>query len=363
MAGIPARGIVDHFSPAWFAMIMGTGGLANVLHVLGQTSDTARFSAALFFGLNLALFLALLIPWTLRWIISRENAVADLKNPMLSNFYATMPAGCIILGTNILLIGRSWLGVSRSLELAGLLWVIGIILVFYFAIAGMLNLFSADAVGPESMTFAWLMTPVVNIVVPLLGNSIVPLVAVRNPALAGIIHTVDMIFFGIGFFLFILMSGIILNRLILHKMPPGAMAPSFWILLAPVGVGTVVIIGLADAARTLGLLNSAEPFQWMASALWGFGFWAFTMALAVTIKYQKNGGIPFTLSWWAFTFPMAAYTLATFAVYGYTHINAVKIYGLFLAVLLIMFWLSIFIRTLRGVLNGALLMPNPGSPK
>lgn len=34
--------VIKHFSPAWFAMVMGTGGLANVMYALGKTFPTAK---------------------------------------------------------------------------------------------------------------------------------------------------------------------------------------------------------------------------------------------------------------------------------------------------------------------------------
>lgn len=88
-------------------------------------------------------------------------------------------------------------------------------------------------------------------------------------------------------------------------------APTFWIILGPIGVGTLSLMGIADSSKLLGLISSVDAIKMLSLILWGFGLWAFVLTLAITIKYMRNDGVPFTLSWWAFIFPLAAYTLSS----------------------------------------------------
>ncbi|MFZ5596824.1 MAG: C4-dicarboxylate ABC transporter, partial [Bacillota bacterium] len=118
--------------------------------------------------LNTALFLVLIGPWVARWLYHYDQVLVDLKHPLMSNFFITMPAGCIILGTNFFLIGKPYFTPGFLLGLGLILWITGSLLAFAFAVYGMFNLISAESIGPEPINFAWLMTPVVNIVVPLL---------------------------------------------------------------------------------------------------------------------------------------------------------------------------------------------------
>lgn len=98
--------LVRYFSPAWYASVMGTGGLANVLFLLGSRMP---FLKPISFGLlwiNIALFVILIGPWIARWFLHFDKLVEDLKQPIMSNFFVTMPVGGLILGTNLFIIGK-----------------------------------------------------------------------------------------------------------------------------------------------------------------------------------------------------------------------------------------------------------------
>ncbi|MFZ5596823.1 MAG: hypothetical protein ACOY31_07390 [Bacillota bacterium] len=196
---------------------------------------------------------------------------------------------------------------------------------------------------------------------PCCGNNLVGGLAGSNPSLAALINLIDIAFYGIGMVLFIIMAVFVTNRLILHKMPPAMAAPTFWVLLGPVGVGTIALLGLAGASETLGLTSATDVFGMLSLTFWGFGLWAFALTAVVTIKYLKSGGVPFSLSWWAFIFPLAAYTMASLEIYNYTRVPLVFWYAAALAALLTVLWAATFIKTLTGTLNGRLLSP-PSAP-
>lgn len=351
--------LIKYFSPAWFAVVMGTGGLANVLHWFGKNSLTANTAAIFLWILNSILFVLLLYPWVIRWLYYREQVMADLKHPLTSNFFITMPAGCIILGTNFLLIGQPYLPPLFLYYLGLVLYIAGAFLAMTFSVIGFFNLVSREELGPEPINFAWLMMPVVNIVIPLLGNLLVKILGPEHLSAAKLINLFDIIFYGTGAVLFMVMAIIVFNRLIMHRLPPAMAAPTFWVLLGPIGVGTLSLFGLADIAKFLGTLSSVEGIKFGGLILWGFGFWAFIFTLSLTIKYLKTEGIPFSLSWWAFLFPMAAYTLATLGVYEYTGISLVQGYAVFLTMLLLGMWIVTFVRTVTAARKGKLFAPPP----
>ena len=52
--------LVKHFSPAWFAMVMGTGGLANLLYQLSSGLGFLKPLALILFWLNIVLFIVII---------------------------------------------------------------------------------------------------------------------------------------------------------------------------------------------------------------------------------------------------------------------------------------------------------------
>ncbi|MCZ7596930.1 MAG: hypothetical protein M5U09_03045 [Gammaproteobacteria bacterium] len=59
--------------------------------------------------------------------------------------------------------------------------------------------------------------------------------------------------------------------------------------------------------------------------------------------------MPFSLSWWAYSFPMAAFTIATVRVYGYTEMAFFRVLALVLLALLSILLAMLLARTIIGL--------------
>jgi C4-dicarboxylate transporter/malic acid transport protein len=347
--------IIRNFSPAWYAAVMGTGGFANLLYLLSSRFAFIKpISVALFF-LNIFLFLILIVPWILRWFFHFDKLIFDLKHPIMSNFFVTMPVGGLILGTNFFIIGKEYFNISFIIIVSLILWIYNVLFSLIFGVFVTYNMMATENIGPELTNYSWYITPVASVIVPLLGNLLIKSYIEKNLELAKFINFIDMIFYGIGMMLFIILSSIILNRFINHKMPHSSTAPTFWILLGPIGVGTISLMGIADISKQLRLINSTDTLYLLSIFLWGFGLWAFIITLVITIKYIKQNLIPFSLSWWAFIFPLSAYALATFNVYSYLKMQPIFWYLVLLIILLAFMWIITFIKSIIGTISGNLL--------
>lgn len=352
-----ATSIIRHFSPAWFAASMGTGGLANALFQLGSDSPFLQSAGKTLFIVNIVVFIGLLVPWVLRWFYHYDQLIKDLEHAVLSNFFVTMPVSAVVLGTNVLLMGGQYISSGFALSLSLGLWIFGSLLIFIFGVYVTFNMMTSNNISPQATNFSWFITPVASIVVPLLGNGLVARYSASNMDLAQFINVMDLSFFGIGFILFIILSGIVINRFIYHQMPGAAMVPTFWILLGPIGISVVALMGLADVNMMIGYLDSVQTVKLLALIIWGFGFWAVGLNIMITLMYIKEGTIPFTISWWAFIFPIAAYSLGSLSAYKYTNIEFIKIYSIILITGLFLIWLVTFVRSIIGMINKTLLLP------
>jgi tellurite resistance protein TehA-like permease len=87
-----------------------------------------------------------------------------------------------------------------------------------------------------------------------------------------------------------------------------------------------------------------------ATGLWGFGVW--WLAVALLVRYLRTGPLPFGLGWWAFTFPLGAFTVATLTLARAWDTAALEVFGAALYIGLVAFWILVTVNTLRGLGNG-----------
>lgn len=358
MLPMSKKGIVRDFSPAWFAAVMGTGGLANVTYMWGKFWNPAH---ALGIGLawfNAFLFLVLLIPWIARWFTRSESLKNDLRHPSMSNFFVTMPVAVMIIATNVDLMGMHFFGKPSAFSITFFAWIVGIAGAIVFGVYSGYNMMRSDETPHQMINFSWLISPVASIAIPLVGNPLVSMIGTSNPAFAKTVLLINLSFWGIGFFLFLFIGGIVFTRLAQHSMPPAMMNPTFWITLGPIGVGAITLMGMADSAKMLGLLSSTGTLYIGSAILWGFGIWSLGIALVISRHHiKKEGKIPFSLSWWAFIFPLDAYVMSSFKMGAYFGSGLVLWYAACLTGLLAVLWITTFVRTLAGSLSGKIFQP------
>lgn len=135
--------------------------------------------------------------------------------------------------------------------------------------------------------------------IPAVGNVIVPLAGAR----LGYIE-VSWLFFSGGLVFWIVLLTLVMNRLMFHDPMPGKMVPTLMILVAPPAVAFSAWLRLEGEVGAFGyfLLSTAYIF-----------------ALLVTTQAAKLRKLPFALSWWALSFPIAALAIASL---GYAHAAA-----------------------------------------
>ncbi len=324
------------FPPAWFAMIMGTGAVANATYLMGFHA----IGKGLYY-INLVMAALLIIPWTLRWILYPREVLADLFSPYKISFFPTMPVGGLVLGSGALLM-KPFPG---YLTFAWTMYIIAVPLVFIFAIIMGYAMFTEGEINLEHANCSWLIPPVAAIVVPMLGNGLVGS-AGKYASLVGVIN---IAMWSIGFFLFIFVGNVIFFRMVRHSLPDARVAPTVWISMGPIGVGTIGLLGLKSSFGALGIgLNLSS----IAPLFWGFGLWCYFIAIFVTYHYRKTTAIPYGLGWWAYTFPLGAYTISTIFLYKTFNVAVFQWIAYLLYATLVYFFIVVVINTFRFVLRG-----------
>jgi tellurite resistance protein len=324
--------------PGWFALVMGLSGLTLAWHQAAGVLGEMATGLALVLGLLSALvFLVLLVASWLRWQRYPAALADDLRHPVRHAFVATLPVSLLLLATVGVALGGAaaplgavWNAMWWTGSLAQL-WVTVWVLGRWLEPAAAAQPGAAGAVG------LWpSVTPV--LLIPVVGNVVVPLAGL--PLGHGVWSAMQ---FGIGALLWPVVLALILARRVAHSPLPERILPAWFITIAPPAViGTVLA-------------------QWQAPlpvvlALWGVALFFLLWAAPLV---RRIAGQPFGVAFWAFSFPLAAFTVLTLRVAGLSQVGWLQTAAtLMLAVTSIaVLWLGF--ATVRGLRDGSLLAPEP----
>jgi len=127
---------------------------------------------------------------------------------------------------------------------------------------------------------------------------------------------------------------IIFYRVIFHDPLPGKLLPTLFILIAPPAIGFVAYVALVGQLDVFGRI------------LYYVGLF---LTLLLLTQIHRFARLPFALSWWAYSFPMAAITSATVRMYQLTSLTGFAVIAYILLVLLTVVIAFLFARTAVAV--------------
>lgn len=278
MSGLPR---LAHFPISFFATVMGLSGLTIAWEkaeaVLGLDLPVSR-------GLLVAtggVFVLLLLLYAAK-LARHANAVsAELRHPVKLSFFPTISISLLLLSIATLhalpvLSEGLWL-VGAAAHLAFTLYVMGV----------WINHTHFDI---QHLNPAWF--------IPVVGNIVVPVAGVSH----GYVE-VSWFFFSIGLLFWLVLLVIVFYRVIFHHPLPDRLVPTFFILIAPPAVGFIAYVRLSDGI---------DDF---ARVLYYAGLFLTLLLFTQVTKFTR---LKFFLSWWAYSFPLAAITIATFLIFEQT---------------------------------------------
>jgi len=175
--------------------------------------------------------------------------------------------------------------------------------------------------------------------IPVVGNILLPIAGVRH----GYIE-LSWFFFSIGLVYWIVLKVLIFNRIIFHEPMPAKLLPTLFILIAPPSVGFLSYLQL-----TGGELND------FARILYFSGLF---ILLLLLVQWRRFLSAQFFLSWWAYSFPLAAFSIASQVYYqqvGHQAFQVIAYGSLALATAVIG---MLLLRTLAAIRDGSLFVPD-----
>ncbi|HAS50567.1 MAG TPA: C4-dicarboxylate ABC transporter [Gammaproteobacteria bacterium] len=277
-AAIPAAEIpgqrLEHFPVAIFSTIMGTAGLTLVWLKAHAVLGMPALVGEALRGATSALFILLLLIYGLKALRHPEAIWQEMRHPIRINFFPTISISLLLLAIAYL---------ESAPEIARILWIGGAILHLGLTLAIFNSWMHHTHYAIEHANPAWF--------IPVVGNIIVPVAGVRLAS-----PEISWFFFSIGLVFWLVLMTIVLYRIFFHEPLPVRLTPTLFILLAPPSVGFIAYTGLTD------------QIDGFARILY---YTALFLALLLASNAVRFLQTPFFISAWAYSFPLAALTLAT----------------------------------------------------
>lgn len=301
-----------------FAIVMGLSGLSlSWTKFAHATQLTYAQNLSQVFGLLAAtVFLVLILGLLRKLVQSPEKLLEEWNHPVKSSFFGAISVGICLLAA---------VAYPYSEQLAQIVWIVGATF-HLFAMLAVLNAW----VHRENLQAAHA-CPVWFI--PAVGNVVVPLAGVK----LGYIE-VSWMFYSVGLIFWLVLLSLVMYRLMFVQPPlPDRLKPTIAIFLAPPTVAFSSWIALTG-------LTSGQALDPFGHILMGIAFF-FTFFLIT--QFGRFAKLPFFMSWWAYSFPSAALTVATFnyALFVPAAIYIAYVSLCFTTILI----LGLFVRTLMAI--------------
>jgi len=311
---------LEHFPVALFSTVMGLAGLAlawsRAHHLVGAPAEVAIVLRVL----ASAVYLFLLAVYATKFVRHPAAVAAERGHPVRLNFFPTISIGLVLLA-------MCWAEYAPAL--AAWLWGAGAALHLAFTLTAMSSWIHHTHYDIKHANPAWFIPVVGNILVPVAGVHFAP-------------AEVSWFFFSIGLVFWLVLMTIVLYRLFFHEPLPARLTPTLFILLAPPSVGFLAYLSLT---------GSLDAF---ARVLY---YTALFLALLLAANAAHFFRVPFFISAWAYSFPLAAMTIASFVMGERTGLAGFTWLAEGLLAVLSMVVAVLVVKTLQAAMHGRICVP------
>ncbi len=271
---------LQFFPIMMFAIVMGLAGLTLVFKKVSEALYLPSVIYTIMMIGTTIIFFIITFMYLKKIMKHKEEVKKEFSHPIRINFFAASSISILIL---------SMVYKNTIDPIAQIFFIIGAVFHIFFTFYT-IKFWINNNLEMQHSNPAWFIPIVGNLIVPIAGKGFVD-------------DSILYFYFSIGIFFWIILFSIILNRIIFHNQFAPKFMPTLFILIAPPAIGFISYIKLTGS------------LDFFAQILFNLGLF---FTILVFIMYKNFINIKFFISWWAFTFPMAAVTLATVLMYDLT---------------------------------------------
>ena len=321
MATSEVKPSIQHLPITLFTTVMGLGGLTIATENLERHFALPGYVSMALLSITTLVWLSLVIAYVTKWIRFPAEVRAELDHPIRLSFFPASSIGLVLIATSFY---------PYLPDLTNVLWWIAVVAQLAFTLLILNRWIHSEHFTVEHNSPAWFIPIVANLLVPIAG--------------APLGHEeVSYFFFAIGIVFWLPLMAISLNRSFFFAPIPQKLLPTLFILIVPPAIGFTAWTALHG--------GKLDDF---GRVLYFVGLF---MTVMVMSQWRKFVGLPFALTWWAFSFPLASITVASFLYFSLVGEALFLVVAISLYVVLVLVVATLTVRTVALAIRKHLFMP------
>jgi tellurite resistance protein len=317
----PVQASIRNLPIALFTTVMGLGGLTIATEKWEQLLELPGVFSLVLLVVTALVWITVFVAYTAKLVRYPQSVQDDLNHPVRLSFFPAISIGLILIAT----------GAHPYLPmLANALWWVAVAAQLGLTLMILNRWIHREHFQTEHNSPAWFIPIVANLLVPILGVQL------------GQVE-ISWFFFSIGIFFWLPLMAISLNRSFFFAPMPKKLLPTLFIFIVPPAIGFVSWTALHDGVP--------DDF---GRILYYFSLF---MTLMVMSQFRRFIGQPFALTWWAFSFPLAAITIATLAYFDHVPALFFLVFASSLYLVLVFMVVLLVVKTSLAVARKTILLP------
>lgn len=309
---VPANRL-QFFPIMMFAVIMGLSGLTIVFQKSEEILNFGGNFGFILSQIDSVLFVGIILFYIAKIVKYFDEVKKEFNHPVRINFFAAS-------AISFLLIAIIYHQINHSI--AAYCFYIGTAMQTFFTFYT-ISFWINKNMEIQHSNPAWFIPIVGNVLVPVAGSGIADI-------------NFLLYYFSIGMFFWIVLTAVLINRIIFHHQLAVKFVPTLFIFIAPPSVAFIAYIKMYG------------EFDMFASILYNLALF-FTFLLIFMYKNFMN--LKFFISWWAFTFPLAAVTIASMLAFKLTNIVIYSYFSYFFLIATTLVVLIVLARTIQHMMK------------
>lgn len=329
---------IEHLSPGYFALVMGTGIVSIGLHLTGFV-----LLSVILLWIAAVSYVALWVLYIWRAISHRSAMLHDLRGPEMAFAYFTVVAGTNVLAVRLTQEGLVGIALPLFLFAAVLWFVFGYVLPWQVFMTRDGKPILARTNG------TWFIWAVASQSLAIGMSQVQPYFA-EGAKWVGLLAVLS---WSVGVALYAGVAMLVLLRIIHYGITPKEFEPPYWVAMGAMAIAVVAGTNIIDMQSTPMVDATRALIAGTVVVFWSFCVWLIPMLIGAGVWRHVIHRVPLTYvpTMWSIVFPVGMFAVASINLGRVDALPLVEVIGDGALVIAVLVWALVFFVMTRSVLR------------